>query len=506
MPVRYIAFDRWPPYKQTPEARPGMVLPRMASLLTSTVDTTGMLAIEGPPLALAGTEKSAPTPYPSSPKDAEEKILIEEVEEAEDCIPDGGLRAWLVVFGVSLGMGAFIGPMNAWGTWQAYYQDNLLQDRSSSDIAWIGSVQSALGYGPGLIVGRLFDMGYFRLPTFISSVLFVACIFLTAECTRYWQFLLCQGFGIGITGGVFFNIGSMVLTHWFKKRLGLALAIAYGGTSVFGCASIHAYGNTGKPGGYFCTFANGRSHLHEGSAPALQWAMRVLGFIILGLLVITNLTAAGRLPGTRNLGPLFNLSEFKKPAYSVYVLSLIINNLALNNALAYITVSAIDEGFDANFSYDLLAIVNAVMTLGQLVGGLLADRYDPLDVLIGSTLLDAVVNFAWPFATNVAALVVITVLIGLSIGGVYASMVQPFERMGRLADVGMRMGMGFTLITGGLVAGSPISGAILDATGSYENVGYYSGSILVLSAALMAATKYLMAKPAEARKETPDGR
>ncbi|PIL27916.1 MFS general substrate transporter [Ganoderma sinense ZZ0214-1] len=384
-------------------------------------------------------------------------------------------------------MAAFIGPVNAWGTWQAYYQDNLLQDRSSSDIAWIGSVQSALGYGPGLIVGRVFDMGYFRLPTFISSVLFVACIFLTAECTQYWQFLLCQGFGIGITSGVFFNIGSMVLTHWFKKRLGLALAIAYGGTSVFGCVVPIFM----------------RALLQHLS---FQWAMRVLGFIILGLLVITNLTAAGRLPGTQDLGPLFNLSEFKKPAYTVYVLSLIINNLALNNALAYITVSAIDEGFDANFSYDLLAIVNAVMTLGQLVGGLLADHYDPLDVLIGSTFLAAVVNFAWPFATNVASLVVITVLIGLSIGGVYASMVQPFERMGRLADVGMRMGMGFTLITGGLVAGSPISGAIFDATGSYENVGYYSGSILVLSAALMAATKYLMAKPAEARKETPDGR
>nr|VWO94937.1 MFS domain-containing protein [Ganoderma boninense] len=89
-------------------------------------------------------------------------------------------------------------------------------------------------------------------------------------------------------------------------------------------------------------------------------------------------------------------------------------------------------------------------------------------------MLDAIVNFAWPFANDVAALVVITVLIGISVGGVYASMVQPFERMGRLEDVGMRMGMGFTLITGGLVAGSPISGAIFDATGSYKNVGYYS--------------------------------
>nr|VWO94487.1 MFS domain-containing protein [Ganoderma boninense] len=310
--------------------------------------------------------------------------------------------------------------------------------------SWLIRHQSALGYAPGLFVGRLFDMGYFRLPTFISSILFVACIFLTAECTKYWQFLLCQGFGIGITNGVFFNIGSMVLTHWFKKRLGLALAIAYGGTSIFGC---------------FVPILMKALLQHF----SFQWAMRILGFIILGLLVITNL------------------------------------------ALAYITVSAIDEGFNANLSYDLVAIVNAVMTLGQLVGGLLADRFDPLDVLIGSTMLDAIVNFAWPFANDVAALVVITVLIGISVGGVYASMVQPFERMGRLEDVGMRMGMGFTLITGGLVAGSPISGAIFDATGSYENVGYYSGSILVLSAALMAVTRFLMVKPAQERCKMPEG-
>lgn len=54
-------------------------------------------------------------------------------------------------------------------------------------------------------------------------------------------------------------------------------------------------------------------------------------------------------------------------------------------------------------------------------------------------------------------------------------MVQPFERMGRLVDVGLRIGMGFTCITAGMVAGSPISGAIFDATGSYKNMGYYGG-------------------------------
>ena len=56
-----------------------------------------------------------------------------------------------------------------------------------------------MSYAPGLVVGRLFDLGYLRLPVFASSVFFSACMFLTAECKQYWQFLLCQGFGVGVS-------------------------------------------------------------------------------------------------------------------------------------------------------------------------------------------------------------------------------------------------------------------------------------------------------------------
>ena len=54
-------------------------------------------------------------------------------------------------------------------------------------------------YAPGLVVGRLLDRVYLRLPVLVASVVFVICMFLTAECTQYWQFLLCQGFGIGVS-------------------------------------------------------------------------------------------------------------------------------------------------------------------------------------------------------------------------------------------------------------------------------------------------------------------
>ena len=51
---------------------------------------------------------------------------------------------------------------------------------------------------PGLVVGRIFDMGYVKLPIGLASALLVAVTFLTAECKEYWQFLVCQGFGCGV--------------------------------------------------------------------------------------------------------------------------------------------------------------------------------------------------------------------------------------------------------------------------------------------------------------------
>lgn len=51
---------------------------------------------------------------------------------------------------------------------------------------------------PGLVLGRLFDMGHLRVPVLLASALLIACTFLTGECKEFWQFLLCQGFGIGV--------------------------------------------------------------------------------------------------------------------------------------------------------------------------------------------------------------------------------------------------------------------------------------------------------------------
>jgi hypothetical protein len=57
----------------------------------------------------------------------------------------------------------------------------------------------ALVFLPGLVTGRLFDIGYFKIPYFFASCLLIVCTFLVAECKVYWQFFLVQGLGIGVS-------------------------------------------------------------------------------------------------------------------------------------------------------------------------------------------------------------------------------------------------------------------------------------------------------------------
>ncbi len=51
----------------------------------------------------------------------------------------------------------------------------------------------------------------------------------------------------------------------------------------------------------------------------------------------------------------------------------------------------------------------------------------------------------------------------------------PIVEMGETHDVGVRMGMYFTVLALGALAGPPISGAINQSTGGYKDVGYYAG-------------------------------
>ncbi|KAF7304312.1 MFS domain-containing protein [Mycena chlorophos] len=405
-------------------------------------------------------------------------------------VPDGGLRAWMVVAGTMASNASTFGFVNSWGVFQTYYQETLLASNSSSAIAWIGSIQYALIFLPGLLTGRLFDLGYFKLPYSISSVLLVAFTILIGECKHYWHFLLCQAFGAGLMCGFIFGPTLSVVGHWFRKKRGIAFGFSAIGSSV---------------GGTVFPIAIHKLIPQVGFA----WTMRIVALLLLVLLTFANLTVARRLPPSPQKRSMIDISLFKtKPEYTIYTLSAFTSFLGLYTMLTYIDLSGVQAGINADFSFYLVAIANAGSVVGRIGGGVLADRFGefnsgygdadnlsiagPLNVLVPMTLVAAVMTFAWPFAQIKGALTAVAVLYGIVSGSYISTFALPLITMGPLTDIGRRTGMTLTIAAFGALFGPPISGAILRAPGgSFADVGYYAGGIIICAVVLMLITRQL---------------
>lgn len=71
--------------------------------------------------------------------------------------PDGGLRAWLVAAGGFAIFFPTLGFSNSFGVMAQYYLEHQLHEKSTDDIAWIGSLSVFLSFFAGMLGGPLFD-------------------------------------------------------------------------------------------------------------------------------------------------------------------------------------------------------------------------------------------------------------------------------------------------------------------------------------------------------------
>ncbi|KAI5985628.1 MFS general substrate transporter [Pisolithus albus] len=387
--------------------------------------------------------------------------------------PDGGIKAWSVVLASMLTTFCTFGYVNSsWGVFQAYYEQDLLSDKSPSTIAWIGSVQYTFIYLPGLATGRLFDLGHFKIPYFVSSCGLIACTFLTAECKQYWQFLVVQGVFTGLFSGIIYAQAISVISHWFAKKKGIVLGIVSIGTSI---------------GGTLFPIAGQKLLSHVG----FKWTVRAFGFMVLFALGIANLTIDRRLPPVNVKGGLLNLSAFRNPAYTLYCISGITCLLGLYTMLTYLPVSATAVGMSKDFAFYFLAIANAASALGRLSAGYLADQIGPLNVMIPFTGVAGILTFAWPYASTQGALIGISVIYGFASGTYISLLVAPPMAMGDVSDVGRRVGMFLTIAALGALLGTPISGLINARTGGFKDPGIYAGAIVMVSVLLLFVVRYL---------------
>jgi hypothetical protein len=103
--------------------------------------------------------------------------------------PEGGLRAWLVVFGSWCGLLASIGMTNIMASFQAYISQHQLQDYNESTIGWIFSLYAFLAFFCGIYVGPIFDKYGPRWLVLSGSLFMVADMMMLGFCTGIYLFL-----------------------------------------------------------------------------------------------------------------------------------------------------------------------------------------------------------------------------------------------------------------------------------------------------------------------------
>lgn len=122
-----------------------------------------------------------PPPIPPSPSPLPTGLLIPEEEQEEEestSYPEGGLQAWLVVFGAWCCMASSTGLINAFGVFQAYLSVSHQQQHddggkrlagfSEASIGWIFSVHAFIVYFAGAQVGSFLSF-FFEIYAFPSS-------------------------------------------------------------------------------------------------------------------------------------------------------------------------------------------------------------------------------------------------------------------------------------------------------------------------------------------------
>jgi hypothetical protein len=136
---------------------------------------------------MAAPSSPAILPLPNSPSQSTRALTL---RDDENFYPEGGLQAWLVVFGSWCALLAALGIMNTLASFQAYISRNQLVGYSEGEIGWIFSVYTFLSFGFGVFIGPIFDKFGARALMITGGLGIVAGIMLMSICTSMSFFRL----------------------------------------------------------------------------------------------------------------------------------------------------------------------------------------------------------------------------------------------------------------------------------------------------------------------------
>ncbi|CAL1713796.1 unnamed protein product [Somion occarium] len=402
----------------------------------------------------------------------------------DDVYPDGGLNAWITVFGAFLALLCTFGQLTSFGTFQSWYAEHQLQHLSPSTISWIGSLQLWVFFFSGGFVGRLFDAYGPHVLMILGTVILVVSTMITSICTEYYQYILCQGvlFGLGV-GLLFYPSLAAISTH-FRKYRATALGIAMAGSGV---------------GGVIYPIMFRRLFVTCGFA----WGVRISGFIGLALCIAATFMISSRLANSRPKAsePWLDLKHLKDITFMLLVIGSVFVSLGLFVPNFYIVSYATEHNLSPSLAFTVLAVLNGGGILGRLAPPCLSDALGRFNLLIPSAFLAGLCTLVfWSFAKTTAEIMLYAILYGFFSGAFNALIIPCIAQISDIREIGVRIGILYSIISFPSLCGGPAAGELLKLQhGSYEGMIAFSGaavafgSLFMLWSRLRISSKFLVA-------------
>ncbi|BEJ14991.1 hypothetical protein CspHIS471_0407580 [Cutaneotrichosporon sp. HIS471] len=361
--------------------------------------------------------------------------------------PNGGREAWLCAFAGGFVTFCLMGFVCSFGQLQEYYLHHQLANYSKSTVAWIGSVQSCLVFFPSVIWGRVFD-AYGATPLVrVGSSLAVAAVIGMAFCNDYYQFFLAH-FLFGFASGIIWPTVTAIGGHWFSTKRGAAIGVIVGGS---GLGSI--------------IFPIMLKHLLQ--IVSFRDSLLIVAGLSAVLMAPSWVLVKSRLPKRKPV-PWRRLahpwSDVRFTFFAIGCAMYMFNWMSpLFNAPIIATANHVSKPV-----YDYaIAIMSAGSFLGRTLSGIMADKWGVWNVFGTTSFATVIVVLAFYVACPIpeGALIVGYVLYGW-ISGAWLTLVSAvIATISPVEEVGMRIGIAWSVCGPTMIAGPPICGALIQAAG-----------------------------------------
>ncbi|GAM86998.1 hypothetical protein ANO11243_050190 [Dothideomycetidae sp. 11243] len=399
---------------------------------------------------------------------------------------ESDISAWLCVVGAFALIAPSFGFMQSIGTLQSYLQLNQLHNVSTANVGWITGMYLFFNYFFNVQIGAICDRNGPVLLGCLGSAISVAAFLLLAQCTKYWQFMLCFGVFAAIGGALMATAAMSIVAKLFSRRRGLAMGVALTGSAV-GSIVFPILLRSAFPGFGW------------------QWSMRILAFMIAGITVpglcffwpyarlVAQLPA--QTPTTRNMLVL-DLSAFRSSSFILVAAGTFLLEFAVFGISGLLPTMAVRDGFTPEGGYTLIAILGATSFFGRLLPGFAADIVGPFNAIIcmASFTLVFIGSLLIPFGSSRAVLYGFSALWGFGSGSFLSITPVCMGRTCATENYGRFWGTLTFCLSFAVLLSVPLGGLMLDRIGSQGLAGLLIAVVALGELCFFSARAVLIGK------------